>query len=177
MENQYKYSVSDLCELFNINPNSFPSLAKRLELNLHSKMQKNEYKAKKRYYDQTAFNLLVDYFKKRNKKFYDKDSLLLNYINKIKDLENKCDYLKIFKIEEENEVLKKEKNNIEKELNKIKETLEISIFETQRIKNILNERLVEIKNLKKELYKKENEIKKLKNQNIVDFLKNKKKGK
>ena len=81
------YSVLDLCEIFDINPNSFPSLAKRLNLNEESQILKNDYQAKKRYYNQKAFEMLVDYFKKKNK---------IHFKHTVIALDNKSNKLKLF---------------------------------------------------------------------------------
>lgn len=163
------YSVLDLCEIFNINPNSFPAFAKRLGLNKESQILKNDYKAKKRYYNQKAFEMIVNYFKKKNKPNYNKDSILLDYVEKIKRLEEKCNYYNS-KLENTNE---KYKNILDKKSNN-----EISLKEKiksleMQIKKLENDNF----NLIQKLENKNFEIDKLKDQNLFEYFKERKRRK
>lgn len=164
------YSVLDLCEIFDINPNSFPSLARRLGLNKESQILKNDYQAKKRYYNQKAFEMLVDYFKKKNKSNYNKDSILLDYIEKIKTLEESCSFYNINGMKNKIEYLEKNikiKNNKIDSLTKENEKLKSTIKELENIK-------IE---LEKTIENEKNKIEQLEKQTIFDFYKNKKERK
>lgn len=164
------YSVLDLCEIFDINPNSFPSLARRLELNKESQILKNDYQAKKRYYNQKAFEMLVNYFKKKNKSNYNKDSILLDYIEKIKTLEENCSFYNINEMKNKIEYLEK---NIKLKNNKI----EILTNENEKLKSSIKE-LENIKiKLEKIIEDNKNKIEELEKQSLFDFYKNKKRRK
>ena len=160
------YSVLDLCEIFDINPNSFPSLAKRLNLNEESQILKNDYQAKKRYYNQKAFEMLVDYFKKKNKANYNKNSILLDYIEKIKMLEKTCDYYNISKLKNTIEKYKAMLDRKNKEEIILKQKIELL---EKQIKKLENYNF----NITQELENKNNELDKLKNQTFFNFLDNK----
>ena len=164
------YSVLDLCEIFDINPNSFPSLARRLGLNKESQILKNDYQAKKRYYNQKAFEMLINYFKKKNKSNYNKDSILLDYIEKIKTLEESCSFYNINEMKNKIEYLEKNikiKNNKIDSLTKENEKLKSTIKELENIK-------IE---LEKTIENEKNKIEQLEKQTIFDFYKNKKERK
>ena len=58
-----KYSVKDLCSIFNINTNTFPSIAKRLEINTEEfcKTEINEFNSPKKYYNELAYKKIEEY--------------------------------------------------------------------------------------------------------------------
>ena len=58
-----KYSVKDLCNIFNINTNTFPSIAKRLNINTeeYCSTEINEFNSPKKYYNELAYKKIEEY--------------------------------------------------------------------------------------------------------------------
>ena len=65
-----KYSVKDLCNIFNINTNTFPSIAKRLNINTEEYCitEINEFNYTKKYYNELAYKKIVEYAFSKEKK-------------------------------------------------------------------------------------------------------------
>lgn len=92
------YSVQDLCDIFNINQNTFPSIARRLHINTDEfcQMKTNYYKANKRYYNELAYKKLEEYVKNRDSRKYSnkiQDNLILQYIQKLKNKDEEIQYI------------------------------------------------------------------------------------
>ena len=91
-----KYSVRDLCNIFNINPNTFPSIAKRLNINTeeYCKTEINEFNSPKKYYNELAYKKIEEYslIKEKNKVVKEKE--VSKYLQKIEDKEKTIDDLR-----------------------------------------------------------------------------------
>lgn len=110
------YSVQDLCDIFNINQNTFPSIARRLHINTDEfcQMKTNYYKANKRYYNELAYKKLEEYVKNRDSRKYSnkiQDNLILQYIQKLKNKDEEIQY-----IQNENCLLDEKINKLTKKL-------------------------------------------------------------
>lgn len=84
-----EYSVKDLCDIFNINPNTFPSIARRLELNTeeYCRIEINEFKTPKRLYNEIAYKRIEEYSLEKQKKNVVKEKEISKYLQKIEDKE------------------------------------------------------------------------------------------
>ena len=83
------YSVKDLCDIFNINPNTFPSIARRLGLNTeeYCRIEINEFKTPKRLYNEIAYKRIEEYSLEKQKKNFVKEKEISKYLQKIEDKE------------------------------------------------------------------------------------------
>lgn len=84
-----EYSVKDLCDIFNINPNTFPSIARRLGLNTeeYCRIEINEFKTPKRLYNEIAYKKIEEYSLEKQKKNVVKEKEISKYLQKIEDKE------------------------------------------------------------------------------------------
>lgn len=84
-----EYSVKDLCDIFNINPNTFPSIARRLGLNTeeYCRIEINEFKTSKRLYNEIAYKRIEEYSLEKQKKNVVKEKEISKYLQKIEDKE------------------------------------------------------------------------------------------
>ena len=91
-----KYSVRDLCNIFNINPNTFPSIAKRLEINTeeYCKTEINEFNSPKKYYNELAYKKIEEYALSKEKNKVVKEKEVSKYLQKIEDKEKTIDDLR-----------------------------------------------------------------------------------
>ncbi len=91
-----KYSVKDLCDIFNINSNSFPSIAKRLEINTdeYCEIEINEFNTPKRYYNDLAYKKVEQYALSKEKTKIIKEKEISKYLQKIEDKEKTIDDLR-----------------------------------------------------------------------------------
>lgn len=91
-----EYSVKDLCDIFNINPNTFPSIARRLEINSeeYCKMEINEFKSQKRLYNELAYKKIEEYSLEKQKKGIVKEKEVSKYLQKIEEREKTIEDLR-----------------------------------------------------------------------------------
>lgn len=91
-----KYSVRDLCNIFNINPNTFPSIAKRLNINTeeYCKTEINEFNSPKKYYNELAYKKIEEYALTKEKNKVVKEKEVSKYLQKIEDKEKTIDDLR-----------------------------------------------------------------------------------
>lgn len=91
-----QYSIKELCSIFNINPNTFPSIAKRLEINTeeYCKVEINDYKAPKKYYNQLAYKKIEEYSLSKEKKNAAKEKEISKYLQKLEDKDKIIDELR-----------------------------------------------------------------------------------
>ncbi len=91
-----EYSVKDLCDIFNINPNTFPSIARRLEINSeeYCKMEINEFKSQKRLYNELAYKKIEEYSLEKQKKSVVKEKEISKYLQKIEEREKTIEDLR-----------------------------------------------------------------------------------
>lgn len=91
-----RYSVKDFCDIFNINTNSFPSIAKRLEINSEEfcKIEINEFKTPKRYYNELAYKKVEQYILEKDKNKVVKEKEVSKYLQKIEDKEKTIEDLR-----------------------------------------------------------------------------------
>ena len=84
-----EYSVKALCDIFNINPNTFPSIARRLGLNTeeYCRIEINEFKTPKRLYNEIAYKKIEEYSLEKQKKNVVKEKEISKYLQKIEDKE------------------------------------------------------------------------------------------
>lgn len=84
-----KYSVKDLCNIFQINANTFPSIAKRLNINTeeYCKIEINEFNSPKKYYNEFAYKKIEEYIMSKEKNKTPKDRDVSKYLQKIEDKE------------------------------------------------------------------------------------------
>lgn len=84
-----EYSVKDLCDIFNINPNTFPSIAKRLGINTeeYCRIEINEFKTPKRLYNEIAYKKIEEYSLEKQKKNIVKEKEISKYLQKIEEKE------------------------------------------------------------------------------------------
>ena len=82
-----KYSVRDLCNIFNINPNTFPSIAKRLNINTEEYCitEINEFNSPKKYYNELAYKKIEEYALSKEKNKAVKEKEVSKYLQKIKN--------------------------------------------------------------------------------------------
>ena len=154
-----KYSVKDLCSIFNINTNTFPSIAKRLEINTeeYCKTEINEFNSPKKYYNELAYKKIEEYALSKEKT--------------IDDLRKQLDFTQKLLVAEKGEkqqlqqqvFLLSEDNKKMSELETINKTL-LSTNESYMKEN---------QNLQGEKYKLEQELERLKNRGFFARLFNK----
>lgn len=91
-----RYSVKDLCGIFNINPNTFPSIAKRLEINNdeYCSIEINEFKTPKKYYNELAYKKVEEYSLSKQKNNLIKEKEVSKYLQKIEDKDKTIDDLR-----------------------------------------------------------------------------------
>ena len=91
-----QYSVRDLCNIFNINPNTFPSIAKRLNINTEEfcKTEINEFNSPKKYYNELAYKKIEEYALTKEKNKVVKEKEVSKYLQKIEDKEKTIDDLR-----------------------------------------------------------------------------------
>ena len=82
-----RYSVKDLCSIFNINTNTFPSIAKRLGINTEEfcKTEINEFNSPKKYYNELAYKKIEEYALSKEKNKVIKEKEVSKYLQKIED--------------------------------------------------------------------------------------------
>lgn len=91
-----QYSIKELCNIFNINPNTFPSIAKRLDINTeeYCKVEINEFKAPKKYYNELAYKKVEEYALDKEKKSAVKEKEISKYLQKLEDKDKIIDELR-----------------------------------------------------------------------------------
>lgn len=91
-----KYSVKDLCNIFNINTNTFPSIAKRLNINTEEYCitEINEFNSPKKYYNELAYKKIEEYALSKEKNKAVKEKEVSKYLQKIEDKERTIDDLR-----------------------------------------------------------------------------------
>ncbi len=91
-----RYSVKDLCNIFNINPNTFPSIAKRLDINSeeYCSIEINEFKTPKKYYNESAYKKVEEYSLSKQKSKLIKEKEVSKYLQKIEDKDKTIDDLR-----------------------------------------------------------------------------------
>lgn len=91
-----KYSVKDLCNIFNINTNTFPSIAKRLNINTeeYCRTEINEFNSPKKYYNESAYKKIEEYALSKEKNKVVKEKEVSKYLQKIEDKERTIDDLR-----------------------------------------------------------------------------------
>ena len=168
-----KYSVKDLCSIFNINTNTFPSIAKRLEINTeeYCKTEINEFNSPKKYYNELAYKKIEEYALSKEKNKVVKEKEVSKYLQKIDDLRKQLDFTQKLLVAEKGEkqqlqqqvFLLSEDNKKMSELETINKTL-LSTNESYMKEN---------HNLQGEKYKLEQELERLKNRGFFARLFNK----
>ena len=152
---EIKYSVKELCNIFNINTNTFPSIAKKLDINTeeYCKTEINEFNSPKKYYNELAY-----------KKIEDRE-------NTIEDLRKQLDFTQKLLIAE-----KGEKQQLQQQIFLLSEdNKKISELEKDN-KTLLSTNESYIKenhNLQKEKYELEQELERIKNRGFFARLFNK----
>ena len=163
MEDNFIYSVKELCDIFEINNNSFPSIARRLNINTseYCKMKETYYKSKKRYYNKLAYKKLEEYVLEKNKKanYWTRKTVIYEYL---KYIEEKDKEIKEYK---------KKIENKQEECTNINKTLNYRNMEIAKLKNELEKNSQILKNYKSDIEKKIKENKELKQE--ISNLKNK----
>ena len=191
-----KYSVKDLCNIFNINTNTFPSIARRLNINTeeYCKTEINEFNSPKKYYNELAYKKIEEYALSKEK---NKVVLIDNYIEAegerlvgkeilgylpqeiseedkektIDDLRKQLDFTQKLLVTE-----KGEKQQLQQQIFLLSEdNKKISELETEN-KNLLSTNksyMEENHNLQKEKYGLEQELNKIKNRGFFARLFNK----
>lgn len=91
-----KYSVKDLCKIFNINTNTFPSIAKRLNINTeeYCSTEINEFNSPKKYYNELAYKKIEEYALAKEKNKVVKEKEVSKYLQKIEDKEKTIEDLR-----------------------------------------------------------------------------------
>ena len=154
-----KYSVKDLCSIFNINTNTFPSIARRLEINTeeYCKTEINEFNSPKKYYNELAYKKIEEYALSKEKT--------------IDDLRKQLDFTQKLLVAE-----KGEKQQLQQQVFLLSEdNKKMSELETMN-KTLLSTNesyLKENHNLQGEKYKLEQELERLKNRGFFARLFNK----
>lgn len=84
-----RYSVKDLCSIFEINANTFPSIAKRLNINTeeYCKVEINEFNSPKKYYNDLAYKKIEEYIFSKEKNNSPQERGVSKYLQKIEDKE------------------------------------------------------------------------------------------
>ncbi len=91
-----QYSVKDLCSIFNINTNTFPSIARRLNINTeeYCKTEINEFNSPKKYYNELAYKKVEEYALSKEKNKVIKEKEVSKYLQKIEDKEKTIEDLR-----------------------------------------------------------------------------------
>ncbi len=91
-----KYSVKNLCDIFNINTNTFPSIAKRLDINTeeYCTTEINEFNSPKKYYNELAYKKIEEYALSKEKNKVIKEKEVSKYLQKIEDKEKTIEELR-----------------------------------------------------------------------------------
>lgn len=176
-----KYSVKDLCNIFNIKPNTFPSIARRLEINTEEfcKTEINEFNSPKKYYNDLAYKKVEEYALSKQKNKVLKDLEVAKYLQKIEDKDNiiadlrkQLDFTQKLLVTE-----KGEKQQLQQQIYTLAEdNKKISQLELEN-KNLLSSNesyMKENHKLEEKKYELEQEINKLNNRSFLARLFNKK---
>ena len=91
-----RYSIKDLCNIFNINTNTFPSVAKRLNINTeeYCSTEINEFNSPKKYYNESAYKKIEEYALSKEKNKVVKEKEVSKYLQKIEDKEKTIEDLR-----------------------------------------------------------------------------------
>lgn len=175
-----KYSVKDLCNIFNINTNTFPSIARRININTeeYCETEINEFNSPKKYYNQLAYKKVEEYILSKKKNDNKKEKEVSKYLQTIEDkekiigdLRKQLDFTQKLLVTE-----KGEKQQLQQQIFLLSEdNKKISQLETDN-KNLLETNGSYIKenhNLQEKNYKLEQEIERLKNRGFFARLFNK----
>ena len=172
-----KYSVRDLCNIFNINPNTFPSVAKRLNINTeeYCKTEINEFNSPK---NELAYKKIEEYALNKEKNKVVKEKEVSKYLQKIEDKEKTIDDLRK-QLDFTQKLLvteKGEKQQLQQQIFLLSEdNKKISELETEN-KTLLStnkEYIEENHKLEGEKYKLQEELDRLKNRGFFARLFNK----
>lgn len=175
-----QYSIKELCSIFNINPNTFPSIAKRLEINTeeYCKVEINDYKAPKKYYNELAYKKIEEYSLSKEKKNAAKEKEISKYLQKLEDKDKIIDELRK-QLEFNQKMLVAEKG----EKQQLQSQMYLLAEDNKKINQLENENsllskanedyIQENHKLEKEKEKLEEEINKMKNRNFWARLFNK----
>lgn len=175
-----QYSIKELCSIFNINPNTFPSIAKRLEINTeeYCKVEINDYKAPKKYYNQLAYKKIEEYSLSKEKKNAAKEKEISKYLQKLEDKDKIIDELRK-QLEFNQKMLVAEKG----EKQQLQSQMYLLAEDNKKINQLENENsllskanedyIQENHKLEQEKEKLEEEINKMKNRNFWARLFNK----
>ncbi len=155
--NTFIYSVIDLCNIFNIKHNTFPSIAKKLGINTSNYciIKKTDYGAKKRYYNKQAYKEIEKYIynKDKSKEFYYQRSPIFEYLEEIEKKSKKIRCL-----QNDNEKLCQQVDDLAKineSLNSKISTINNSLFlknvEINKLNNQIENNVTIINFYKKEL--------------------------
>lgn len=177
---EIKYSVKELCNIFNINTNTFPSIAKKLDINTeeYCKTEINEFNSPKKYYNELAYKKIEEYVLAKEKNKVVKEKETSKYLQKIEDRENtiedlrkQLDFTQKLLIAE-----KGEKQQLQQQIFLLSEdNKKISELEKDN-KTLLSTNESYIKenhNLQKEKYELEQELERIKNRGFFARLFNK----
>ena len=147
-----KYSIKDLCNIFNINTNTFPSVAKRLNINTEEfyTTETNEYNSSKKYYNELAYKKIEEYALSKEKNKVVKEKEVSKYLQKIEDKEKSIEDLRK-QLDFTQKLLIAEKGE--------KQQLQQQIF-------LLSEGNKKISELEVEKYKLQKEVERLNNRNF-----------
>lgn len=175
-----KYSVKDLCNIFNINTNTFPSIAKRLNINTEEFCitEINEFNSPKKYYNKLAYKKIEEYALSKEKNKAVKEKEVSKYLQKIEDkektiedLRKQLDFTQKLLVTE-----KGEKQQLQQQIFLLSEdNKKISEIETEN-KTLLSTNkayMEENHKLEEEKYKLQQELDKLKNRGFFARLFNK----
>ncbi len=175
-----KYSVKDLCGIFNINTNTFPSIAKRLNINTEEFCitEINEFNSPKKYYNELAYKKIEEYSLSKEKNRVVKEKEVSKYWQKIEDKEKTIDDLRK-QLDFTQKLLvaeKGEKQQLQQQIFLLSEdNKKVSELETAN-KTLLSTNesyMKENHNLQEEKYKLEQEIERIKNRGFFARLFNK----
>lgn len=175
-----KYSVKELCSIFNINPNTFPSIARRLNINTeeYCKTEINEFNSPKKFYNELAYKKVEEYSLSKQKNSNLKEKEVSKYLQKIEDKEKTIDDLRK-QLDFTQKLLvteKGEKQQLQQQIFLLSEdNKKVSQLETEN-KTLMNTNDSYIKEnhaLQEEKYKLEKEIERLNNRGFFARLFNK----
>lgn len=175
-----KYSVKDLCNIFNINTNTFPSIAKRLNINTeeYCRTEINEFNSPKKYYNESAYKKIEEYALSKEKNKVVKEKEVSKYLQKIEDKEKTIDDLRK-QLDFTQKLLvteKGEKQQLQQQMYLLAEdNKKITQLETEN-KTLLSTKESFIKEnhtLQEEKYNLEQEVERLKNRGLLARLFNK----
>ena len=175
-----QYSVRDLCNIFNINPNTFPSIAKRLNINTeeYCKTEINEFNSPKKYYNELEYKKIEEYALTKEKNKVVKEKEVSKYLQKIEDKEKTIDNLRK-QLDFTQKLLvaeKGEKQQLQQQIFLLSEdNKKINELETEN-KTLLNTNESYIKknhNLEQEKYELQQELNRVKNRGFFARLLNK----